>query len=164
MVPNQISFHQFFSNSLEMGTGAGELLGKFYFSKSYNVRDEKKDPDGKFIPIENRFVSIEGGIHSYIKANQDKLLNINRQVSLKTPDLFEIDFDPGKPIIFFINEKPILASAMIQEIINSLDSKFDGTVYIKIQNLFINSSGFSTGAHWDEPISVDISSISKDKS
>ena len=59
MVPNQVSFHQFFSNSMEMNADAGELLGKFYFSKSYNVRNEEKDPEGKFIPIENRFTSIE---------------------------------------------------------------------------------------------------------
>jgi hypothetical protein len=78
MIPNQISFHQFFSNSMEMGPDAGETFGKFYFSKSYNIRNEKKDPEGKFTPIENRFFSIEEGIYSYIKANQDKLLNINR--------------------------------------------------------------------------------------
>jgi hypothetical protein len=53
---------------------------------------------------------------------------------------------------------------MIQEIINSLDSNFDGAIYINIQNLSINSSGFSTEEHWDEPVSTDISSISKNKS
>jgi hypothetical protein len=55
MVPNQIPFDKFFANTLELGASATEAIGKFYFSKNYNLRNEKIDTKGKYIPIEARF-------------------------------------------------------------------------------------------------------------
>ena len=156
MVPNQIPFDKFFANTLELGASASEAIGKFYFSKNYNLRNEKIDKEGKYSPVEARFAPIEQGIISYIKANQDKLLNLNRNVLLKTPELFNENFNPGRPILFLINETPLLASAMVQEIINQLSPNFNDLVYINIKGLEVNSHSFQTSKHWDQSVEPNI--------
>jgi hypothetical protein len=59
MVPNQIPLGRFFSRALELGDAASEKLGKFYFSKEYNVRDEEKDSQNKYSVVQSRFEPIE---------------------------------------------------------------------------------------------------------
>lgn len=156
MVPNQIPFDKFFANTLELGASATEAIGKFYFSKNYNLRNEEIDTKGRYIPIEARFQPIEPAIVSYIKANQDKLLNLNKNVSLKTPELFNENFNPGRPVLFLINETPLLASAMVQEIINQLIPNFNDTVYINIKGLEVNSHSFQTSKHWPQSVEPNI--------
>lgn len=157
MVPNRIPLGRFFSRTLELGDAASEKLGKFYFSKEYNIRNKEKDPQDKYSVIENRFEPISQAIFTFTEANIHKLLNMDKNISLQEADMFSPEFNGGRPIMFFINENPFPASEMIQEIINGLSTNFDAAVFININNLELNLNSFYTSAKWDTEVEPDIS-------
>lgn len=159
MVPNEVSLGWFFSNGLDLGDSAKEALGKFYFSRNYNIRNVEKDPDGNYIPIENRFDPISNAIFSYAEANAHKLLNMDRQIELKAPDMFDVQLNAGRPIMFFINEQPLPASEMIQEIIDGLMNDGEQEIFINIKNLSFELTPFDLSVHWDDevPMGTNIS-------
>lgn len=156
MVPNQIPLSRFFSRTLELGDEGAANLGKFYFSQQYNIRDVEKDTNNKYTEVEKRFSPISNAINTFIAANVHKMLNMDKNITLKQPELFNPAFNAGRPIIFFINENPFPASEIIQEIINGLSSEFGSSVFINIQNLNLNTSSFDTEKKWDQDIQPDI--------
>jgi hypothetical protein len=82
MVPNHIPLGRFFSRTLELGDAASEKIGKFYFSKEYNIRDIEKDQAGKYIDVEKRFEPISKAILTFTEANAHKMLNMDKNIVL----------------------------------------------------------------------------------
>lgn len=157
MVPNHIPLGRFFSRTLELGDAASEKIGKFYFSKEYNIRDIEKDQAGKYIDVEKRFEPISKAILTFTEANAHKMLNMDKNIVLQEANLFDPEFNGGRPIMFFINENPFPASEMIQEIIDSLSADFNSAVFVNVNNLELDLDSFQTSAKWDAAVEPNIS-------
>lgn len=154
-IPNSISLYSFITGNNQLQLSNPEVFGSFYFSEVYNrYNKEIAKGDLRYKAIENRFDPIRNSIETYSKSALDKLLNFNHDIYLKNPDLIteELrDFDPGRPAFFFINEKPIPTSAMIDDIIEGL--RDGGEVLIKIKDFDINTSSFSKiSERWPDEI------------
>lgn len=151
MVANNESFTNFFGNFLNLDL---EALGNFYVSYYYNEIDYDSSNHQVYVPVRDRFNVILEGVESYIKANTDKLLNFNRDIILKNPDLLDVNIDPGRPTIFLINEDAYPTSFLIEQLILSIDSHFgidqNSVLWIDPTSFLIDSSGFDTGEVWKE--------------
>lgn len=151
MVANNESFTNFFGNFLNLNL---EALGNFYVSYYYNEIDYDSSNHQVYVPVRDRFSVILEGVESYIKANTDKLLNFNRDIILKNPDLLDVNVDPGRPTIFLINENAYPTSFLIEQIILSIDSHFgidqNSVLWIDPTSFSVDSSGFDTGEVWKE--------------
>lgn len=141
MVPNKVSLYTFLSGAAYLQLDPVPF-GKFYFSEQFN----KEIPEGspRFAPVARRFAAIRRGIDSYVEKSLDKLLNFNHDIILKDINLVEPQFrgiDMGRPAFFFINDKPIPTSALIDDLIEGLEDS-SGTVFITFKNYFLNISPF----------------------
>jgi hypothetical protein len=108
------------------------------------------DTKARYVPIEKRFENINQGFKSYIEANKAELLAMDRFIELKDiPDFVPNDFNPGRPTLFLINEKPYPASEMVENIIEGLRGAQE-IVTIKVNNLSIDTSPFNTKNKWPD--------------
>ena len=153
MVPNSIPLNRFFGNHLGLGTEGVQAFGNYFFSYEYNKRNLEKDTEGDYIPVEKRFEAINGGIKTYVESSIRRTIELEREAVLKDPELFDKELEPGKPVFFFINNKPFPTSAIIGRIIEELRG-LDDIVIIKTSNVFLNlygtGGGFMVEKKWDQ--------------
>lgn len=171
MVPNQISLYNFFGGASYLHLSDPEIFGKFYFSEFYNK--EIKEGSSRYSPIAKRFPFIHTGIDSYIKASLSSLLNMDKNIQLKNANLLQENYkglDPGKPVFFFIGDKILPSSIMIDNIIKGLDSTRNRNelINIEIVDYQINLSGFKSfigGKRYPQSLEkeIDISTLMKSK-
>lgn len=160
MVPNSVPLNRFFGNHLGLGLDGVQAFGNYFFSYEYNKRNLEKDKEGKYIPVEKRFETINGGIKTYVESVIRRTIEIEREATLQSPELFDKRLAPGKPVFFFINNKPFPTSEIIRRIIEELRG-LDDVVMIKTRNvrldLYGNEGGFKVSKTWDQspgPVSV----------
>lgn len=152
MVPKEISLYNFLTGNNYLQRSDPDVFGDFYFSEVYNKYIQDNNPS--YLAIEKRFGPIRDSINTYCQSALDKLLNFNHEIAIQSPDLIQADlagFDAGKPTFFFINDKVIPTSAMIDDIIKGLKNS-NKEVNIKIKEFNINTSSFNTSATWPEEI------------
>lgn len=156
MIPNKISLYTFLTGASYLQLSNPEVFGNFYFSEVYNrYNPEKAGGNTSYKSIESRFVPIRSAINTYAKSALDKLLNFNHEIELKNADLIQEDFrgvDVGKPAFYFIGEKVIPTSEMIDDIILGLKNTNE-IVSIKIKDFLIDTSSFNeTKERWPKEI------------
>ena len=150
--PEKVSLQNLFATKLQFGDGkANDMVGKFFFSKNYNLRNEKYDKKGEYTSIYNRFAPIEASIKTYVEANIDKLIGTNSDIQLADNSAF-IEVDVGRPTIWFINDKLIPSSVIVEKIIENLKKSLTGesSVFISLEKFSLDTQSFHTKETWPE--------------
>ena len=145
-----------------IGNSNVQTFGSFFFSRAYNKEQMLSPNHEKFTPVEARFPSITDTFMSYIELNAASLLGLNRKVTEvinKTGTTQVNAVAASYPMIYFIKDKFVLASTMIENIINSMSGTADpNAIAIKVTNVAVHAEDMAKDGQWPYEPTKDYSS------
>lgn len=145
-----------------IGNSDVQTFGSFFFSRAYNKEQMLSPNHEKFTPVEARFPSITDTFMSYVELNAASLLGLNRKVTEvinKTGTTQVNAVAASYPMIYFIKDKFVLASTMIENMINSMSGTADpNAIAIKVTNVAVHAEDMSKDGQWPYEPTKDYSS------
>ena len=145
-----------------IGNSNVQTFGSFFFSRAYNKEQMLSPNHEKFTPVEARFPSITDTFMSYVELNAASLLGLNRKVTEvinKTGTAQVNAVAASYPMIYFIKDKFILASTMIENIINSMSGTADpNAIAVKVTNVAVHAEDMAEDGQWPYEPTKDYSS------
>ena len=145
-----------------IGNSNVQTFGSFFFSRAYNKEQMLSPNHEKFTPVEARFPSITDTFMSYVELNAASLLGLNRKVTEvinKTGTTQVNAVAASYPMIYFIKDKFVLASTMIENIINSMSGTADpNAIAIKVTNVAVHAEDMAKDGQWPYEPTKDYSS------
>ena len=145
-----------------IGNSNVQTFGSFFFSRAYNKEQMLSPNHEKFTPVEARFPSITDTFMSYVELNAASLLGLNRKVTEvinKTGTAQVNAVAASYPMIYFIKDKFVLASTMIENIINSMSGTADpNAIAVKVTNVAVHAEDMAEDGQWPYEPTKDYSS------
>lgn len=145
-----------------IGNSNVQTFGSFFFSRAYNKEQMLSPNHEKFTPVEARFPSITDTFMSYVELNAASLLGLNRKVTEvinKTGTAQVNAVAASYPMIYFIKDKFVLASTMIENIINSMSGTVDpNAIAVKVTNVAVHAEDMAEDGQWPYEPTKDYSS------
>ena len=145
-----------------IGNSNVQTFGSFFFFFAYNKEQMLSPNHEKFTPVEARFPSITDTFMSYVELNAASLLGLNRKVTEvinKTGTAQVNAVAASYPMIYFIKDKFVLASTMIENIINSMSGTVDpNAIAVKVTNVAVHAEDMAEDGQWPYEPTKDYSS------